>query len=268
MKVLALDFDGVISDSALESFVVALRTFQALDPEGALSEVAEGLSEAKPETIRHHPLFMGFVELVPLGNRAEDMGLALQCLSLGREVHDQAAWNILRKEASADFLLDFHQRFYREREALRNHDFQAWLSLLAPFSSFVDLLRRRRADCILALATAKDLVSVELLLDAYSLSGLFIPSRIADKEVGVSKQSHLKLLQERLDVGFEDITFIDDKLNHLEDVSQLGVRGALASWGYNGEREWRLAHERGFLVCELETADAQLFDTPRGVRSS
>ena len=266
MKVLALDFDGVISDSALESFVVALRTFQALNPDSALSEAAGRLRDATSEAIRAHPLFAGFVDLMPLGNRAEDMGLALQCLSSGREVGDQATWNTLREQAPADFLVAFHQRFYREREMLRHQDFDAWLSLLAPFSSFVDLLRRRQSDCVLALATAKDLVSVELLLEAYSISGLFVSSRIVDKEAGVSKRAHLGLLQERLEVGFEDITFIDDKLNHLEDVSQLGVRSVLAAWGYNGERERKRADERGFLVCELETADAQLFGTPRGAR--
>lgn len=268
MKVLALDFDGVISDSALESFVVALRTFEAFDPDGTISESAKELRHATSETIRRHPLFVGFVDLMPLGNRAEDMGLALQCLSEGKQVEDQAAWNSLREQTSVDFLRDFHQRFYREREILRNQDFDAWLALLAPFRSFVDLLHRRQGDCVLALATAKDRPSVELLLEAYSISSLFVPSRIIDKEAGVSKRAHLGVLQERLGVSFEDITFVDDKVNHLEDVSQLGVRSALASWGYNGARERRRASARGFLVCELETADAQLFDAPGGAGRS
>ena len=264
MKVLALDFDGVISDSALESFIVALRTFEAFDLEGGLSKVSEELRNAPAETIRRHPLFRGFVDLMPLGNRAEDMGLSLKCLSAGKVISDQAEWNILRDQTPTDFLLGFHQHFYREREILRNQDFDEWLALLAPFSLFVEFLRRRQNDCVLALATAKDRPSIDLLLDAYSISHIFVPSRIIDKEAGVSKQAHLGLLQERLDVAFEDITFVDDKLNHLEDVSRLGVRSVLAGWGYNGERERRLAMNRGFLVCDLETMDAQLFGAPGG----
>ena len=58
LKVLALDFDGVISDSALESFVVALRTYEAFDAEGALSEISANLRNAPSGVIRSHPLFL------------------------------------------------------------------------------------------------------------------------------------------------------------------------------------------------------------------
>ena len=37
------------------------------------------------------------------------------------------------------------------------------------------------------------------------------------------------------------------------------MRCALAAWGYNGEREIRLARERGYLVCSLEDVERQLF---------
>ena len=264
MKVLALDFDGVISDSAVESFMVAVRTLAALDPDCAVAEMARALHASSPETIRSHPLFSGFLRLMPLGNRAEDMGVALQRLAAGDRVENQAAWDALRRESSAEFLSEFHARFYLEREALRRYDLDAWLALLPPYSRFVDLLHRHQEDCILALATAKDRASVELLLDAYSISSLFSDPCIVDKEAGLSKQAHLGLLQQRLDVAFEDMTFVDDKLNHLEDVAALGVRGVLAAWGYNGERERTLALERGFVVCELDSAEAQLFGAPGG----
>ena len=53
--------------------------------------------------------------------------------------------------------------------------------------------------------------------------------------------------------------FIDDKVNHLDAVAELGVRCGLAAWGYNGAREAQLAHSRGYLVCSLEEIEAQLF---------
>jgi hypothetical protein len=60
MRALVLDFDGVISDSARESFAVALGSYLALRPDS-------GLGERNREE-----LFREFVELMPLGNRAED----------------------------------------------------------------------------------------------------------------------------------------------------------------------------------------------------
>ena len=44
MRLLALDFDGVISDSAPEAFLVALRTFDTLRPESGLAADAAALA--------------------------------------------------------------------------------------------------------------------------------------------------------------------------------------------------------------------------------
>jgi phosphoglycolate phosphatase-like HAD superfamily hydrolase len=112
---------------------------------------------------------------------------------------------------------------------------------------------------VLAIATAKDRASVRALLDAYGIADLFDDARLLDKETGVSKSAHLEKLQRDFNVDFGEITFVDDKVNHLDAVAGLGVRCALATWGYNGEREVRLARERGYLVCTLDEVEGQLF---------
>ena len=56
------------------------------------------------------------------------------------------------------------------------------------------------------------------------------------------------------------MVFIDDKVNHLEDVASLGVRCALAAWGYNGPREHERARACGFDVCSLGDVEHVLFD--------
>jgi hypothetical protein len=55
------------------------------------------------------------------------------------------------------------------------------------------------------------------------------------------------------------MTFVDDKVNHLDAVAPLGVRCALASWGFNGPREHELARKRGYAVLSLEGLDGTLF---------
>ena len=55
------------------------------------------------------------------------------------------------------------------------------------------------------------------------------------------------------------VIVVDDLgLEHLR-VAGLGVRCALAAWGYNGEREVELARQRGYRVCTLENVEEQLF---------
>ena len=258
MRALALDFDGVISNSIRESFEVALRTFAALRPGTRLAALAQApAADQQPE------LFAAFLPLVPLGNRAEDYGVALEALERGAALPDQAAYDAFRAGLDPAWLARFHERFYEERAALAARERARWLASMAPYPAFADLLRRRRGDAVLAIATAKDHLSVGELLRAHRLEDLFDPRWILDKETGVSKRAHLERLAAGLGIPFEEITFVDDKVNHLETVSPLGVRCALAAWGYNGPRERERAARLGFVVATLEDAEAQLFgDVP------
>ncbi|MEX1311768.1 MAG: hypothetical protein AB1Z65_15185, partial [Candidatus Sulfomarinibacteraceae bacterium] len=88
---------------------------------------------------------------------------------------------------------------------------------------------------------------------------LFAPELVLDKETGVSKTAHLTALRDRLDVPFESITFVDDKLNHLEAVAPLGVRPVLAGWGFNTPREHDLAAAKGFPVANFADVEQVLY---------
>ena len=91
------------------------------------------------------------------------------------------------------------------------------------------------------------------------MADLFPGERVLDKEAGLSKVSHLEALHVRRDTPCGDMTFLDEKVNHLDSASTLGVRCTLTTWGYNGPRERDLARRRGYLVCHLDDVEDQLF---------
>ena len=250
MKLLALDFDGVLSDSAREAFVVALRTYRELFPATALP--AAGSAAEAPE------LYAGFVELMPLGNRAEDYAVALAALDRGVPLSDQPAYDRFFASHPPELLTRFHRRFYEMREAWARRDLEGWLDQMRPYPAILPLLRRIAREATLAIATAKDRASVERLLQRYGIDDLFAPDRILDKEEGRSKRAHLERLARRTGHAFPEITFVDDKLNHLDAVASLGVRCALAAWGYNGPREVEAARSAGYLVLRPEDMEAKL----------
>lgn len=246
MKLLALDFDGVISDSAPECFRVACATWRTLEPG---SPLLEGDAEA---------LRAPFLALMPLGNRAEDFGIALRILEAGARVESQEEYDAFRARLDPGWIRTFHKRFYRERAALAEADRAAWLAEMGPYPDVVAALHRLAGRVELAIATAKDRRTVRVLLGEYGLAGLFPEGRVHDKETGVSKAAHLETLSRDLGIGFEAITFVDDKVNHLDAVAPLGVRCMLAGWGYNGPREHRLAAERGYEVADLPDFEARV----------
>ncbi len=245
MKALVLDFDGVIADSARESFAVALATYRDLRPDSRLT--------------REEGIYRSFVERMPLGNRAEDYAVILAAIESEAALVDQAAYDAFRAAQDSGWLVHYHRRFYEIREAMARNDPPGWKALMPPYPAFVELLKRRAGEVVYALATAKDRASVESLLREYGIAELFPQGLIMDKEAGTRKADHLEALHARLGVDWGEITFVDDKVNHLDAVAPLGVRCALAAWGYNGPREWALATERGYLVCTLEDAGSRLF---------
>ena len=247
MKLLVLDFDGVISDSAPEVFAVALRTYRGL---AAGTDLPDRDRDA---------LYRDFLTAMPLGNRAEDFGAILAAAERGVALPDQDSYWAFRAALPSAWLAEFHRRFYRERRALRQLDPAGWLTMQPPYRALLSCLRRRAGACPYAIATAKDRDSVLRLLESYGVRKLFPEDLLLDKETGVSKVEHLRQLARCTGFSCSELTFVDDKVNHLEEVAALGTRCVLAAWGYNGPRELQAARARGYPVCELATADAVLF---------
>ncbi len=262
-RLLALDFDGVISDSAPESFAVALLTYTQMIERSRFDDRRAALEDGRlpsPGRLTADPLYASFLGLMPLGNRAEDFAISLAAIEAGRKLADQADYDAFRAELDEGWLLRFHRRFYDNRAELSRRDPQGWRRMMGPYPRFLEILQRRAGDALLAIATSKDRITVDALLRDYGIEALFSPERVLDKETGVHKDAHLRRLREAVGVDYEAMVFVDDKVNHLDRVAALGVRCALAAWGYNGEREIGVARRRGHRVCTLDDAEAQLFD--------
>jgi phosphoglycolate phosphatase-like HAD superfamily hydrolase len=263
---LVLDFDGVLFDSAPEAFLVARRTYAEVGPPVPAHEPLPAPGEpweVSRDEVLADSLYRRFVGHMPLGNRAEDYAAILSILERGVRVDSQEGYDRERERLSKEYAEGFHSRFYAVRTRFQEGHPERWRGLQGPYTPLVDLLRRRSSERVLAIATARDRGSVRRLLDDSGLSDLFPDERLMDKETGRTKRTHLERLQEALEIPFPDLTFVDDKVNHLDAVSSLGVRCVLAAWGYNGGREHALARERGYLVCTLDDAEQALFD--RGV---
>jgi phosphoglycolate phosphatase-like HAD superfamily hydrolase len=262
MHVLALDFDGVLCDSSREVFVVAVDTFADLEPGSELLEQLARLREdavAGRSEYRDAPIYGRFRDLLPLGNRAEDFGVSLRAIDEGANIDDQTAYDAFYRALGQPWLDAFHRRFYECRGKLRETDLEGWLRLHFPYPGLAETLRRHKDRTRPAVATAKDARSVQLLLDELGFGGVFDRELILDKETGVEKTHHLRALHERAGTEFTDITFVDDKVNHLVRVAELGVRPVLAGWGFNSGREHELARELGYEVADLSTLDEDLF---------
>lgn len=263
MKVLALDFDGVVCDSLREVLATALATYEVMVPDSPLTgalRTRHGGGRWHTFDLANDPVRQPFEAMMPLGNRAEDFGVSLLAIDRGHAITDQDDYDAFYAQLEPGWADDFHRQFYEQRSRAHNADPEGWVALHSPYPEFLGLLRRRAADTRLALATAKDRGSARRLLDHLGVGDLFAPDLVLDKEAGRSKTAHLKAVRDRTGVDLTDLTFVDDKVNHLERVAPLGVRCVLAGWGFNTEREHRRARELGFAVANIADAEPVLFD--------
>jgi phosphoglycolate phosphatase-like HAD superfamily hydrolase len=178
-----------------------------------------------------------------------------------RSLPDQESYSAYRAAQDPRWLEGYHRRFYEIRHAMAERDPEGWADLMLPYEPLLAVLRRRAGEAQYAIATAKDRRSVETLLARYGIADLFPPRLILDKETGARKTAHMQGLRELLGIEFSELTFVDDKVNHLDAVAPLGVRCALAAWGFNGRREHELAVRRGYLVCTMDDVEQQLFES-------
>jgi phosphoglycolate phosphatase-like HAD superfamily hydrolase len=210
-------------------------------------------------TLASDSLAARFFDLLPLGNRAEDFGVAFEAIERAAEIVDQDSYDTFFATLESSWLEAFHRQFYEHREALRTADRERWIALHLPYTGLAQALGHSPPETTLAIATAKDRRSVEVLLEPLDLAGVIDPSWILDKETGVEKTVHLARLRDLLETDYKNITFIDDKVNHLRRVAPLGVQPVLAGWGFNTAREHRIARDLGYEIATPETVGEVLF---------
>ena len=254
--ILVFDFDGVISNSVHDSFRTAVNTYRAFR-QGHRLPVDRALESAE-DTFRfeqeHPEVFDAFNRLLPLGNHAKDYCVILTALDRNEagRIQDQEDFDAFKQSVPADEQNAYYRLFYEIREALQKKDIEEWARLLPIFPGVAEALRILKDRCILAIATSKDRISVDVQLEKYGIADCFQPENILDKEAGESKRNHLTRLRERHGVPFHSLHFIDDKVLHLVSVKSLGVQGYLALWGFNTPREHTVAKKEGFRLLRLE----------------
>jgi hypothetical protein len=126
---------------------------------------------------------------------------------------------------------NFKADFFEARRELRARNLQAWLGLHPLYTEFVDFLAH--VPVPIDIITTKDEKSVNLLLEEY---------KISEKVGRVFGQEALKIYGGKAGaiseacrlsgVAASKVAYLDDHLQHLEDVRVTGVNLWYATWGY------------------------------------
>ena len=240
-KVLALDFDGVIWDSAGECFEVGWRAYRELFQ-----------VDLSGESYRDK-----FLAGRPHARTGHDFFLLLRLLETRPEVDlERFPWPefVALRQALAVEAAAFNAIFYDLRAKYREQDFPLWASWQAPYAEMVAVLDRWESRFAgAALATTKDEASAHALLRS---AGRDWP--VFGKEFSLNKEEQIRGIAAKYGVHTEEILFMDDLLENLEQVKPTGAALVLASWGYNTAESREEAQAQGYRVLDAKGFESLL----------
>ncbi|MBQ7503583.1 HAD family hydrolase [bacterium] len=236
VKVLALDFDGVIWNTQRESYHVSQIVWEEMFGRRALCSEQTFLSGRW--------LARAGEEFALIMLLAEEM----RKKEPGRESFDLSSFSLSeftrRAEENGGLLSSFGKNLADMRIKMRESDLRRWLGWQNIYAGIKDAVDSARARGIgIAVCTTKDKSSAEALLDTV---GLKLP--IWGKECSLDKRITLQKLIAGFQAEASEVLFVDDLLNNLLHVRPLGTNLAMASWGYNVEASRREARRLGIEV--------------------
>jgi len=259
MKLLALDFDGVICEGLREIFLSGYNTYLHFHPDTSLLDGRLLTFEFYDEfDLSKKELFDRFVRLFPFGNKAESHYAILRMIEDGREVVTDEDFNRLKTEMDPKILQAYYEKFYEERTRLKEMDSDKWLKLNQIYPGMKKNLNTLHDCFYLVIATSKDKKSVLTILRANGLGDLFDEEDILDKEYGDTKDTQIKLFKEKFNLEDKDIYFVDDRLQVMVPVKNLGVNCYLATWGSNTKLQREQAKKQGIGLLALDDCARKL----------
>ncbi|HOR42836.1 MAG TPA: hypothetical protein PK111_06730 [Atribacterota bacterium] len=253
MKILAVDYDGVISDSALKSLFVSHNVYcRHFGPEvkknfGGQLFTFENWQQMKknfPQEMKKYRQLRAYVEY------SCDFLVMIKIIEEQIPVHNQQEFIKIRQEMDLDYQF-FHELFFQEKERWQEKDFAKWFSLAPVYrgvTAGIERLLKEGAKIVIATSNLGKAIHPAFHQDYLGFT-LPLPD-IFDKNYGKSKSDHMKAIATQYRVNYGDIYFIDDQLNYLEETQTLGVNAFLAGWGYCTEEQKTIARKKGITVIE------------------
>lgn len=255
MKILALDFDGVIVDSVLDSLFVGHNTYLRLyGREVKKNFGGELFTFENWEKIKrnYQKEIKYYRTLRPYIRGATDYGLIQKLMEEKKVIESQEEFDNYRNSVDFDFE-DYEKEFYKERERLQNIDYRAWFNLEPPYPKIIQGMKKLLEEEIkIVIATSNRRKAIMKSFTPEYFGFTIDPKDILDKRFGEDKSEQMRHIVKFYKVNFEDIYFVDDQVSHLIQTRPLGIKVILAGWSYATEAQKEEARKQDILVIERE----------------
>ncbi|MBA7583395.1 hypothetical protein ES708_25338 [subsurface metagenome] len=236
MKILAVDYDGVISDSALKSLFISHNAYckyfgsevkRNFGGELFTFDNWEEMQKQYKKEMDYYHRLRSYIEL------SGDFFAIIKIMEEQVRIKDQQEFIAYRNQLQFDYHF-FRELFFKEKEKWQKKSFRKWF-FLSPVFKEVNLGE--------AIHRA---FQPEYLGFKMDIEDIF------DKNFGKHKAEHMQAIAKKYGAKLNEIYFIDDQLSYLKGTDVLGVHVFLAGWGYCTESQKEEAKKEKITVIEEE----------------
>jgi phosphoglycolate phosphatase-like HAD superfamily hydrolase len=242
VKVYALDFDGVICDSAVETAITGWK---------AASVIWQDMTEPAPQE-----MIDGFRLIRPIIETGYEAILAMRLLYLGESVEgiysdygDKIQALLKSAHVSVD---DLKQLFGKTRDVWIANDLADWVNMNPLFDGVAGKLQKLGQLCPWYIVTTKQERFVKYIMEAHAID---LPE---ERIYGLDRnKSKVEILSDLIKSHpNETLVFVEDRLPTLLNVRTnndlANVKLIFALWGYNTADDKTLAKDYNFTLQHLE----------------
>jgi len=255
LRLLALDFDGVIVDSILDSLFVGYNAFLRVYGSGKRRFFGGNLFTFENWDIikrKYQKEIAYYRTLRPYIRGATDYGIIQKLIDDNISIKNQEEFDQYRSTINFDFK-KYEKEFYRERERLQKISYRSWYNLEPPYPKVLAGIKSFLEEGIkIIIATSNRRKAIARSFTPEYFGFTLDPQDILDKRYGDDKSKQMKKITKIYGVRFEDIGFVDDQVGHLIKAKTLGVKVFLAAWSYATEAQKEEARRQNIPVMEKE----------------
>jgi FMN phosphatase YigB (HAD superfamily) len=255
LKILALDFDGVIVDSVFDSLFIGHNAYLILYGQGNKKYFGGELFtfENWEETKKQYQQEIKYYRtLRPYIRGATDYGLIQKLIEENKFVKNQEKFDNYRKTVKFDFEA-YEKEFYKERERLQNINYRAWFNLEPPYPKVIEGIKKLLEEgtkIVIATSNRRKAIAKSFTPEYFGFT--IKPEDILDKRFGEDKSEQMKQIAKLYNVKFEEIYFVDDQVSHLIQTRPLGIKVFLAGWSYATDIQKEEARKQNIPIIERE----------------
>lgn len=255
MKILALDFDGVIVDSVLDSLFIGHNAYLRLCGQGKKKNFGGELFtfENWEEIKKHYQKEIKYYRtLRPYIRGATDYGLIQKLMEEKKFIKTQEEFDNYRETIKFDFE-SYEKEFYQERERLQKIDYRAWFNLEPPYPKIIEGMKKLLEEgtkIVIATSNRRKAIARSFTPEYFGFN--IDPEDILDKRFGEDKSEQMRQIVKLYNVKFKEIYFVDDQVSHLIQTTPLGIKVFLTGWSYATAAQKEEARKQNIPLIERE----------------